>query len=217
MRSQVWNHLGTRMEMVGNAFYMVGVHHTLHHFLVHCKWHVNFGTFDHGRPMLVAYGMSQFNTDACNVSPVFRSQSRQVDNEYWTQFDSDNDSFLRFGMIVYDVTIVHFLVTLQGNGVFLSVGIGGYKPALLCGPLVEDQFNPFQSFQSLFPFRVVDISYDFFINSHGCVVCIIITFSLRVILFPFVILNVVKDLFTFTLCLQILRHFVPQDDKVWKG
>ena len=162
MRSQVWNHLGTRMEMVGNAFYMVGVHHTLHHFLVHRKWHVNFGTFDHGRPMLVAYGMSQFYTDACNVSPVFRSQSRQVDNEYRTQFDSDNDSLLRFGMIVYDVTIVHFLVTLQGNGVFFTVGIGGYKPALLCGPLVEDQFNPFQSFQSLFPFRVVDISYDFF-------------------------------------------------------
>ena len=138
MRSEIGYYLETFLEFIGYSFEMMCLHDRKHYFLVDGKRHVDFRTFDHSGPMLVADGMSEFDRATDHCVSILVLERAHVNDEHRTQFDTKNHGFSGVRIICDHIAVDDLCMTFQSHGIFFTFKAFAEETALLSRPLVKN-------------------------------------------------------------------------------
>ena len=152
---------------------MVGIHDARHHLPIHGQRHVDLLVPHHGRPVLVAEGVTEFDgaLQLLLVRPGI--EPPEVDNQHVVQADIDHDGPVPIGIVGQNIAVEHPRIALQGHGIVAATVATGHETALLRRPLI--QFDPFdiRTAQRLGPVGHEDVAdhfgIDFRLSLHNSV------------------------------------------------
>ena len=154
-------------EGVVDVFDPVGAHDAFHHFLVHRERHHHPAALDHGGPVLVADGMSQFEGYVDDLFGRFAGQGGQVGDQHLVEPDAQHHHAPVGGVVFKDVAVEQLRVAFERYGIFgLAVARGG-KTAFLRRPLVELDGFDVGVFRAGGPFGVAEVADDGMVDFHG--------------------------------------------------
>ena len=93
--------------------------------------------------MLVTNGMPKFDTTTNNLFRCFRCNLFQFDDQYRFQCDTYHDGHFPLRVIFEYIPIFDLTVTLQSDGIFLSVRTFSNEATFLSRPLIQLQVFDF--------------------------------------------------------------------------
>lgn len=120
VRSHVWDHVESLLEVVCNSWDIVCLHYREHHLAVDGQGDIYLSAFDHGGPVLIAYGVSEFEGCAYDSVVILVGDPSKVDDEYGIQFKSEHSGFTVVGVVSHDVSIYNLCVSGDSYGIFFS-------------------------------------------------------------------------------------------------
>lgn len=154
MRCEIRYDFQSGLKFVSDALQMMRLHHAEHYLLVDCQRDIHFRAFHNGRPVLVAYGMSELYAASDYRVMVFIGKSTHVDYENRIQLDAEHGRFSRGLVVGHHIAVDDLRLALQSYRVFLSARPFAEKTAFLRCPLVEKYIIDICFFKLLFPFRI---------------------------------------------------------------
>ena len=139
---------------------MVRLHHALHYLAVDRKRHIYRRPLDHGRPVLVAYGMTQLDGDMYDRLRRHRGQRGHVyGHDVVEPYAHDEHRAVPCILEEY-VAVVDAAVAFERYCVFVAAVARRGEAALLRRPLVELDILLVRCGGALAPLGRSDVSYD---------------------------------------------------------
>lgn len=102
---QVGYHFISVFEFISYALDIVGFHDTQHDLAVDSKRNVDFCTFDYGGPMLVAYGVAEFDSCSDYSVGVLTGNAFEIYYQYRIEIETKYYGMVAVGVVGNDVAI----------------------------------------------------------------------------------------------------------------